>query len=118
MANAIHLLMPYRHASTWVFDDPRVGLSQEPFVSGILEMIDAMVPEIPTPKRASGSYSQQRRFRANKSSWRRCKQNMRAYAEGWRCPALFSLLSRSAGSALRQGRGSIALNKTGPRHAL
>ena len=42
MANAIHVIVPYRHASTWVFDDPRVGLSQEPFVSGIPEMIDTM----------------------------------------------------------------------------
>ena len=47
MANVIHVIVPYRHASTWVFDDPRVGLSQEPFVSGIPEMIDTMVANIP-----------------------------------------------------------------------
>jgi hypothetical protein len=47
VANAIHVIVPYRHASTWVFDDPRVGLSQEPFVSGIPEMIDTMVGNIP-----------------------------------------------------------------------
>jgi hypothetical protein len=47
MANAIHVIVPYRHASTWVFDDPRVGLTQEPFVAGIPEMIDAMVASIP-----------------------------------------------------------------------
>ena len=46
MANAIHVIVPYRHASTWVFDDPRVGLSQEPFVSDIPEMIDTMVANI------------------------------------------------------------------------
>lgn len=26
MANAIHVIVPYRRASTWVFDDPRMGL--------------------------------------------------------------------------------------------
>jgi hypothetical protein len=45
VANAIHVIVPYRHASTWVFDDPRVGLSQEPFVSGIPEMIDTIGKE-------------------------------------------------------------------------
>jgi len=47
VANAIHVIVPYRHASTWVFDDPRVGLSQEPFVSGIPAMIDTIVSNIP-----------------------------------------------------------------------
>ena len=51
MANAIHVIVPYRHASTWVFDDPRVGLSQEPFVSGIPEMIDTMVANIPNAEK-------------------------------------------------------------------
>ena len=51
MANAIHVIVPYRHASTWVFDDPRVGLSQEPFVSGIPEMIDTMVGNIPNAEK-------------------------------------------------------------------
>jgi hypothetical protein len=51
VANAIHVIVPYRHASTWVFDDPRVGLSQEPFVSGIPEMIDTMVANIPNAEK-------------------------------------------------------------------
>ena len=51
MANAIYVIVPYRHASTWVFDDPRVGLSQEPFVSGIPEMIDTMVTDIPNAEK-------------------------------------------------------------------
>jgi hypothetical protein len=51
MANAIHVIVPYRHASTWVFDDPRVGLSQEPFVSGIPEMIDTIVEKIPNAEK-------------------------------------------------------------------
>src|SRR5687768_9243597 len=46
-ANSIMVLMPYRVAGTWVFDDPSVGLRQEPFVAGIPEMIDEMVKDIP-----------------------------------------------------------------------
>ena len=51
MANAIHVIVPYWHASTWVFDDPRAGLSQEPFVSGISEMIDTIVENIPNAEK-------------------------------------------------------------------
>lgn len=51
MANVIHVIVPYRHASTWVFDDPRVGLSHEPFVSGIPEMTDTIVENIPNAEK-------------------------------------------------------------------
>jgi hypothetical protein len=34
-----------------VFDDPAVGLKAEPFVSGIPEMIDALVQDIPQADR-------------------------------------------------------------------
>jgi len=77
LANAIHVIMPYRHASTWVFDDPRVGLSQEPFVSGIPEMIDVMVADIPNAEKGSDSYFPQRRFRTTKSCWRRWEKNLK-----------------------------------------
>jgi hypothetical protein len=32
--NAINVISPYKHHGMWVFDDARVGLVQEPFVSG------------------------------------------------------------------------------------
>jgi hypothetical protein len=31
--NALTLITPYRHNGMWVFDDDRVGLVREPFVS-------------------------------------------------------------------------------------
>jgi hypothetical protein len=31
--NAINVISPYKHHGMWVFDDARVGLVQEPFVS-------------------------------------------------------------------------------------
>jgi hypothetical protein len=35
------------HHGMWVFDDPRVGLVQEPFVAGADTMIDRVVADIP-----------------------------------------------------------------------
>ncbi len=46
-ANAIMVIAPYRHAGTWVFDDPRTKLVREPFVAGVPEMIDVLVKDIP-----------------------------------------------------------------------
>jgi len=44
--NAINVISPYRHLGMWVFDDPRVGLTQEPFVAGADTMIDRAVAGI------------------------------------------------------------------------
>jgi hypothetical protein len=45
--NAINVIAPYKHLGMWVFDDPRVGLNQEPFVSGADAMIDRVVADVP-----------------------------------------------------------------------
>ena len=45
--NSLLLIAPYRYQGTWVFDDESVGLSREPFVSGMPEMIDVLVKDIP-----------------------------------------------------------------------
>jgi len=44
--NAINVISPYKHHGMWVFDDPRVGLLQEPFVSGADTWIDRVVADI------------------------------------------------------------------------
>ena len=41
--NEITVIAPYKHRGMWVFDDPRVGLAQEPFISGADTMIDTAV---------------------------------------------------------------------------
>jgi hypothetical protein len=48
MANQIMAIAPYwlERLGTWVFDDPMVDLSQEPFVSGVPEIIDFLVRDI------------------------------------------------------------------------
>jgi hypothetical protein len=45
--NAINVIAPYKHHGTWVFDAPRVGLEQEPFVAGADTMIDRVVADSP-----------------------------------------------------------------------
>ena len=42
MSNQIMVIAPYwlERGRCWVFDDPAAGLQQEPFVSGVPEMID------------------------------------------------------------------------------
>jgi hypothetical protein len=48
--NIINVIQPYWHAGMWVFDDPRVGLSREPFVGGADTMIDRVTAEIPNAR--------------------------------------------------------------------
>ncbi len=47
MSNQIQVISPYWLHGTWVFDDPATDLVQEPFVSGVPEMIDDLVADIP-----------------------------------------------------------------------
>ncbi len=44
--NTINVIAPYRYHGTWVFDDPRVDLVQEPFISGADTLIDLAVANI------------------------------------------------------------------------
>lgn len=96
-ANSIMVIMPYRHAGTWVFDDASVGLKQEPFVAGIPEMIDAMVDGIPDAGKGFRLLFSTQPFpgHTHKLEWRRGDSNGNWYyceqygKEGWLCPGLF-----------------------------
>ena len=68
VSNQIHVIAPYRQASTWVFDDPAVGLKAEPFVSGIPKMIDALVQDVPRADRGFRCSSRPHRSPAIKSN--------------------------------------------------
>ena len=95
--NAINVIVPYRWEGMWVFDDPKVDLDKEPFVSAAYDIIDLMVAD--GPGAAEG-------FRLIFSStpfpgaqfefeWRREESGGNWYyivalgKEGWLCPALF-----------------------------
>lgn len=97
MSNQIQIIAPYWLHGTWLFDDERVGLVQEPFVSGVPEMIDDLVRDIPDARNgfrllfSSGPFPGFQR----KLTWLREEFGGNWYKadeppmEGWLCPALF-----------------------------
>jgi hypothetical protein len=96
-ANAIVVIVPYRHAGTWVFDDPSVKLVREPFVAGVPEMIDVLVKEIPDATNGFRLLFSARPFPGyqKKLTWQRGDMGGNYYKlddppmEGWICPAMF-----------------------------
>lgn len=97
MSNHIRVIAPYWLHGTWVFDDPAVGLVEEPFVSGVPEMIDDLVRDIPDARQgfrllfSSGPFPGFQR----KLTWIREEmggnwyQADKSLMDGWLCPALF-----------------------------
>ena len=97
MANSILVIFPYKYEHTWVFDDERVGLLQEPFVSGIPEMIDIFVQDIPNADKGFKLLFSQTPFPGYQAElvWVREEYGGNWYCwqekhlEGWLCPAFF-----------------------------
>jgi hypothetical protein len=95
--NSLFVIAPYKYQGMWVFDDPAVGLSKEPFVSGIDTMIDKMVADIPNADRGFRAIFSATPFPGSQSKleWRRAESGGNWYyseqfkMEGWLCPALF-----------------------------
>ena len=96
-SNSIMVLKPYWYADTWVFDDERVNLYQEPFVCGIPEMIDKIVSHIPNARNGFRMLFSSKPFPGYDVElvWRRSEWEGNWYyseqfdMEGWLCPALF-----------------------------
>jgi hypothetical protein len=95
--NTLILIFPYKYQGFWVFDDEKVGLLQEPFVSGadvIIERLAAHIPDAERGFRLLFSASPFPGFTAA-LEWRRTELGGNWYysreldLEGWLCPALF-----------------------------
>lgn len=94
--NSLFIIAPYKYEGTWVFDDPGVGLSKEPFIAGIDTMIDQVVANIPNAARGFRAIFSAARFPGAdfKLEWRREESGGNWYysdqfrMEGWLCPAL------------------------------
>ena len=94
--NALLVIAPYKYQGAWVFDDPAVGLSREPFIAGIDTMIDKAVADIPNAEKGFRAIFSASPFPgANwKLEWRRGESGGNWYysdqfkMEGWLCPAL------------------------------
>jgi hypothetical protein len=95
--NTINVIAPYKHLGMWVFDDPSVGLSQEPFVSGADAMIDRVVADVPNAERGFTLVFAATPFpgHQHRLDWVRADGDGNWYRsadlemEGWLCPALF-----------------------------
>jgi hypothetical protein len=95
--NSIRAIHPYRHEGIWVFDDPAVGLVQEPFVSGADDIIDRMTAETPHADKGVTLLFSPRPFPGCQHELVRGREEMHGTwygseefgLEGWLCPALF-----------------------------
>ena len=95
--NAIIAIHPYKTRGLWVFDDPAVGLVQEPFVSGADDIIERMVVGLDDPENGFTLLFSANPFPGYQTAfeWRRSDMGGNWYyspqvdMEGWLCPALF-----------------------------
>ncbi|HEX8312287.1 MAG TPA: DUF6717 family protein [Chthoniobacteraceae bacterium] len=95
--NSLFAIAPYKFEDVWVFDDPRVGLVQEPFVSGADTIIDVLTEDIPTAANGFKLIFSPQPFPGYGARfvWSRPEHSGNWYSwpergmEGWLCPALF-----------------------------
>jgi hypothetical protein len=120
--NSINIIVPYQHEGMWVFDDPRVGLDKEPFVSGADTMINVLVADIPHAERGFRLLFAAAPFPnyAAKLEWRREEHGGNWYfspdlkMEGWLCPALFKYFEGAPKDIhLKQSRKPNPVDRTG-----
>ena len=96
--NELVALYPYKYQGFWVFDDERVGLVQEPFVSGADTIIDRMTQHIPGAENGFRLLFSANEFPGSMAvfEWRREEFGGNWYhspdldLEGWLWPALLS----------------------------
>ena len=114
--NSIVVIHPYKEFGMWVFDDEKVGLVQEPFVSGADVMIDRFVSEIsgaesgftllfsagPFPGFQAELDLRREEFGGN---WYYSKS---LDLEGWLCPALFKYFDTAPRKLYAQFRGKAS----------
>ncbi len=100
MSNSIIVIFPYKYEEMWVFDDSKVGLIQEPFVSGMPQIIDILVKDIPNAEKGFKLLFSTTPFPEYqvKMSWLKQEYQGNWYywqeedKKGWLCPALFKYL--------------------------
>jgi hypothetical protein len=94
--NSLFVIHPYKTEGVWVFDDAKVGLEQEPFVSGADTMLDEMTSDIPAAEQGVTAIFSAAAFPGcqYRFEWRREEHGGNWYYneqfdhEGWLCPAL------------------------------
>ncbi|OCQ93117.1 hypothetical protein BCD64_24290 [Nostoc sp. MBR 210] len=113
MTNSMMVIFPYRHNQIWVFDDERLGLVQEPFVSGVPEMIDILVQGIANVDEGFKLLFSASPFPGYQAelTWLHEEYNGNWYLwrekglEGWLCPALFKYFEQAPAKIYCQAEG-------------
>lgn len=101
-SNTIRVIVPYWYSGTWVFDDPEVGLIREPFVSGVPEIIDRLVKDLPDARNGFRLLFSEQPFPGYQAGfekldpeyggvWYRDQRDSR----GWLCAALFKYFAEA-----------------------
>jgi hypothetical protein len=94
--NSLFVIAPYKYEGMWVFDDPAVGLSKEPFIAGIDTMIDKIVAGIPSADKGFRAIFSAAQFPGADFKLEWCREESggnwyysdQSKMEGWLCPAL------------------------------
>jgi hypothetical protein len=115
--NSIVAIHPYKHQGMWVFDDPAVGLRQEPFVSGADAIIQRLVKEIPNAESGFTLVFSAQPFPGFQTQleWRREELGGNWYyspaldMEGWLCPALFKYFETAPQTIYAQFRAASSV---------
>ena len=95
--NSLFVIAPYSHGGTWVFDDPAVGLRQEPFVSGADQILDLLTADIPNAAAGFTLVFSTRAFPGFQARVLKVREELGGVwyrwperkVDGWLCPALF-----------------------------
>jgi hypothetical protein len=101
--NSLVVIAPYWYEGAWVFDDTKAGLSREPFVAGVPEMINVLIKDIPGAKDGFRLTFSAKPFPGfqKKLRWVRAESGGNYYRladppmEGWLCPAMFKYFSEA-----------------------
>jgi len=110
------VIHPYKYDGLWVFDDEKVGLVQEPFVSGADDIIEKVVSGFPD---ADGGFSllfSSIPFPGHHVvfEWRREESGGNWYfiqeldMEGWLCPALFKYFDEAPKTIYAQFKAKVS----------
>ena len=101
--NSIFVISPYFKHGTWVFDDPRRNLVEEPFVAGVPEIITLLVADIPNAQSGFRLTFSAAPFPGHKLVVTRGKAESGGFwynvensdQTGWLCPALFKFFPKA-----------------------
>jgi hypothetical protein len=94
--NQLYVIAPYYKNGTWVFDDEKKGLLEEPFVSGVPQIIDRLSSDIPEARKGFRLVFSANEFPDFELKAIRGRPDGGGYwysiegtdQEGWLCPAL------------------------------